>query len=129
MDTLIKITHHCSPKKSLVYKGLYGFPVLRVSCADPDSFVRDSPTLTKFFYEGREDPNTTIISPPQMAFRWRGDDGPILNAGLVALRFFRGSGPLLLINHDFCDFSGGGGVSGPPVLSPMDRAWVRTLSS
>ena len=25
------------------------------------------------------------------AFRWRADDGPILNAGLVALRFFRGS--------------------------------------
>ena len=25
------------------------------------------------------------------AFLWGADDGPILNAGLVALRFFRGS--------------------------------------
>ena len=25
------------------------------------------------------------------AFQWRADDDPILNAGLVALRFFRGS--------------------------------------
>ena len=31
-----------------------------------------------------------------MAFRWRADDGPTLNAGLVALWFFRGSGPVLL---------------------------------
>ena len=31
-----------------------------------------------------------------MAFRWRANDGPMLNAGLVALCFFRGSGPALL---------------------------------
>ena len=50
--------------------------------------------------EGIEDPNTAINWPSsarqqnaiQMAFRWRADDGPTLNAGLVALRFFRGSG-------------------------------------
>ena len=44
--------------------------------------------------EGREDPNTTIISGPSlarqrnaiyMAFRWCADDGATLNAGLVAL--------------------------------------------
>ena len=43
--------------------------------------------------EGRTDPNTTISgqsSPRQqnaikMAFRWRADDGPTLNSGLVAL--------------------------------------------
>ena len=33
-----------------------------------------------------------------MVFRWRADDGPPLNAGLVALRFFRGSGSILLGN-------------------------------
>ena len=41
--------------------------------------------------EGREDPNTTISGPSSarqrsaisMAFRWRADDGPTLNAGLV----------------------------------------------
>ena len=44
------------------------------------------------FYEGREDPNSTKRVPSsarqrnaiQMAFRWRADDGPILNAGFVA---------------------------------------------
>ena len=36
-----------------------------------------------FFFvdEGREYPNATI----EMAFRWRADDGPTLNPGLVAL--------------------------------------------
>ena len=41
------------------------------------------------------DPNSTI-SRPSMAFRWRADDGTILNAGLVGLLFFRGSGLELL---------------------------------
>ena len=43
--------------------------------------------------EGSRDPNTTISGPSTarqrnaiyMAFRWRADDGPTLNAGLVAL--------------------------------------------
>ena len=66
------------------------------SCADPESFDREGPLLTIFLFlvvEGREDPNTTISAPSsvrqrnanQMAFRWRADDSPILNAGLVAL--------------------------------------------
>ena len=42
-----------------------------------------------------------------MAFRWRACDGPTLNAGLVALRFLRGSGPVLLRNPYNCYFSGG----------------------
>ena len=56
--------------------------------------------------EGREDPNTTIIGPLsatgetpfkwRLNFRWWANDGPTLNAGLVALRFFSGSGPVLL---------------------------------
>ena len=50
--------------------------------------------------EGREDPSNTI-SGPSSAFRWRADDGPTMNAGLVALRFFRGSGPVLLENPLF----------------------------
>ena len=45
------------------------------------------------FYEGREDPNSNISgltsireqNAIQMAFRWRAEDGQILNAGLVAL--------------------------------------------
>ena len=31
-----------------------------------------------------------------MVFRWRADDGPTLNSGLVALWFSRGSEPVLL---------------------------------
>ena len=49
-----------------------------------------------FFFllcEGREDQNSTKSGPSsahqgnaiKMAFRWRADDGPTLNAGLVAL--------------------------------------------
>ena len=53
-----------------------------------------------------------------MAVRWWADDGPTLNAGLVALFYLRVSGPVLLITPIVCDFSGGwDGVSGPPVLS------------
>ena len=38
--------------------------------------------------EGRKDPNTTF-SGPSMAFCCRADGGPTLNAGLVALWFYR----------------------------------------
>ena len=43
--------------------------------------------------EGRENPNTTLRGPSfarqrnKMAFRWRANDGPTLNAGLKALWF------------------------------------------
>ena len=51
-----------------------------------------------------------------MAFRLRTDDGPTLNAGLVALWFVRGSEPVLLRNPIFWWFFRGGG--GPDSLSP-----------
>ena len=50
-----------------------------------------------------------------MVFRWRADDGPILNAGL-----FWGSGPVLLRNLIFCDFSEGGGVGVMTPCPPLD---------
>ena len=54
-----------------------------------------------------------------MAFCWRDDDGPTLNAGLVVvLRFLRGSGPVLLENPIFVIFQWGGGGKGPDPLSP-----------
>ena len=49
-----------------------------------------------------------------MTFRWRANDDPTLNVGLVALLFFRGSTPVLLENPIFCDFSGGGSRPLPP---------------
>ena len=52
-----------------------------------------------------------------MAFPWLRNDGPTLNAGLVALLFFRGSWPVLL---SVCDFLGGGGGWGPDPLPPLD---------
>ena len=59
-------------------------------------------------------------------FKWRFAGGPLmaptLNAGLVALWFFRGSGQVLLRNPIFCDLSWGGGGSGPPP-PPL---WIRT---
>ena len=42
-----------------------------------------------FFFlldEGKEDSNVTLNGPSfKWAFRWRADDGPTLNSGLVAL--------------------------------------------
>ena len=59
-------------------------------------FFQKGSTFDKFFFvidEGIEDQNITINRPSsarqrnaiKMAFRWRADDGPTLNAGLVAL--------------------------------------------
>ena len=44
--------------------------------------------MTTFFFMIR---GGRIQLPLKRAFRWRADDGPILNVGLVALRFFRES--------------------------------------
>ena len=52
-----------------------------------------TPILTFLVNEGKEDTNTTISGPSSacqrnaiiMAFRWRADDDPALNAGLKAL--------------------------------------------
>ena len=75
--------------------------VLVLSCADPESYVRGGPILTIFFSLV----NTTISWPslsrqrnaikcfagvPMMAHP--------MNAGSVALLFFRGSRPVLLRN-------------------------------
>ena len=48
------------------------------TCADPESFVRGGPTLKTilfYFYEGREDPSTTIcgqsLARQRNAIKWR----------------------------------------------------------
>ena len=58
-----------------------------------------------------------------MAFRLRTDDGLTLNSGLVALRFFRGTEPVLLRKPFFVIFQG---VSVPPVAPPL---WIRPCQS
>ena len=81
--------------------------------------------------ERRDDQNTTKSGPSSarqrnaiyIAFCWRPDDGLTLNSGLVALRFFRGSVPVLLRKPIFVIFLGGGGgldpLSPPPLDPPM----------
>ena len=79
---------------------------------DLESFVRGGPTLTFFFVclffrfffffdEGREDPNTTKTGYHRLARETPFNGAPILNAGLVALCCFRGSGPVFLRNPKF----------------------------
>ena len=56
---------------------------LNISCPDPESFDRGSPTLTFFLFDegrGSKDPNT-IKGGPSSARQQ--NDGPTLNAGLV----------------------------------------------
>ena len=49
----------------------------------------------------------------EMAFSWRTDDDPTLNADLEALRFFRGSRPVFFSEFlYFVIFQGGGGGGG-----------------
>ena len=64
-----------------------GLSLCGSSCGDPETFVRKGPNMTPFFMI-REGGSKYHY---KQAFRWRADDGPTLNAGLVALRFFRGS--------------------------------------
>ena len=88
------------------------FCAYAITCADLESYFRGGPNLITFFCfvlvdKGEEDTNTAINGPSSarqrnaMAFRWRAVDGPSLNAGLVALWFFRGSGPVLQRNPIF----------------------------
>ena len=80
--------------------------------------------------KGIEEPFPAINGPPsarqrnaiKMAFRSRAADGPALNADLVALSFFRGSGPRIAKKpYIFVIFQGGGGVPDPcpPQDPPM----------
>ena len=54
-----------------------------------------------------------------MAFCWLADDGPTLNAGLVAVILPR-SGPVLLENPIFLVFFRRGGGGPDPLSSPLD---------
>ena len=66
-------------------------------------FYQRGSNFDKSFLRGETIQANTIISRPSsarqqnaisMAFRWHADNGPKLNAGLVALWLFRGSGPV-----------------------------------
>ena len=93
--------------------------------ADPESYVRGGPILMFFLVdEGREDQNTTLGGPSSArqrnAFRWRADNGPTLNAGLVACDFSGDLDQYCLEPLFFVIFKGGGGWTHP--LFPL---WIR----
>ena len=92
------------------------FVIITCSCADPERFVRKG----LFYIGSKYRYKWAIIRPPvKMAFSWRADDRPTLNAGLVALRCFRGSGPVLLRNPIYLGiFQWGPGPPPPPPLNP-----------
>ena len=78
--------------------------LLAQPCAVPDCFVRGVQLNSDniFFLilvlvdEGREERIQLLL---RAGHHRPSSDGPTLNAGLVALWFFRGSGPVLLRNH------------------------------
>ena len=72
---------------------------------DLESFVRGGPTLTTFFFVFC----LRFAGVPMMAQHLT------FNAGLVALQFFRRSGPVLVRNPIYFLLFRGGGGSGPPV--------------
>ena len=97
----------------------------------PESFARGGPTLKTFLVEeGTEDPNTTKSGPLSarqqnailMVFRWRANDGPTLNAGLIDVILQRIRTRIAKKPYIFCDFSwgGGGGGSRSPPVSHLD---------
>ena len=68
-------------------------------------FFQRGPNLTVFFlYLVDKSTFAHQRNAIEMAFCWWADDCPTLNAGLVALWFFMGSGPVLQRNPIFCDF-------------------------
>ena len=67
-------------------------------------------------------------SASERPFR-RDDDGPTLNAGLVALHFFRGSIPVLLRNPIFFLIFRGGGGGADPLSPPLDPHMTLTVTT
>ena len=59
------------------------------TCADLESFARGGPTLTTFFIREKRIQIALEAghhrSNSETPFKWRANDGPTLNAGLVAL--------------------------------------------
>ena len=55
--------------------------ICAVSCVDPDCFVRGGPGEGGFKYHYQRAATKRHLN----GFRWRADDGPRLNIGVVAL--------------------------------------------
>ena len=87
--------------------------------------------------EGTDHPNTAINGSSsacqgkaiEIASRWRANNGPTLNAVLVALLFFRDPDQYCKETLYFHDFSGGGGVQTPcpPSGSTHEYAPINSL--
>ena len=74
--------------------------VYMVPCSDPESFCQRGSNCNNVCF-------SLIMRGKRVQLPLY--DGPTLNAGLEALWFFRGSGPVLQRNLFFVIFQGGGG--------------------
>ena len=92
---------------------------IQVPCADLESFDRGGPALTTFFFSSWGEGGSNYHYKRAITFRWRADDDPTLNAGLVVFWFLRGFAPVLLRNPIFLLFSRG-------VRTPCHPFWVRS---
>ena len=130
-----------SPKcMPLILKTLTGVYCIRLACPSVRPFShhtfmrgsrkncqRGSKFVYLFIDRGIEDQNTAINGQSsahqrnaiEMAFYWRSDDGPTLNAGLVAFWFSGDMDQYYKETLYFCDFSGEGSDPPPPL-------WIRT---
>ena len=84
--------------------------------------------------EGREDPNTTYSGPSSarqrnaiyMAFRWRADNGPTLNAGLILQGICTS---IAKKPYSFVSFQGGPDPLSPSSLSSLVAVSVNSKGS
>ena len=60
----------------------------------------------------------------QMAFRWHADDGPTLNAGLVAFYFSGLRIRIFVKSYNFMIYGGGGGEGAKPHVPPSGSAHI-----
>ena len=106
----------------LVFAHVYHARIQKVCQWEPNSdnvffysFFMRGEWIQKALKEGYHRP----ASETPFTFRWRADDGPTLNACLVAL-IFQGIWTSIGKKPDiFCDLSGGSGPPAPPP-SPLD---------
>ena len=121
--------HSVSPNQSgskLFAKAIINIPGSRKFCQRGSDF-----DMFFFFLEWRDDPSKyhykQVIIGLQanailMAFCWRADNGPKLDAELVALWFFKGIRTSIAKKpYIFVIFRGGGGGGGVrPLVPPLD---------
>ena len=94
---------NCSPDNQHLIWEQKKKSVLNFTCTDPESFLRGGPTWSffvlffVFFYEGREDPNTTL-SEPSLAGQWTALKWCFSGVSMMAQHW--------MLAWQLCDFQG-----------------------